>query len=85
MKVEWWVGLRLGIEDPPLAPSHFTFFLSGNYPFSVDFISNLLKLYKQVINIDFLYPLYRYPSPAHFGKDIVILRKANVLFSIEYF
>lgn len=42
------------------------FFFSDNYPFLVDIISNLLKLYRQVINIDFLHTLSHLSKPLGF-------------------
>lgn len=61
------------------------FFFSDNYPFLVDIISNLLKLYRQVINIDFLHTLSHLSKPLRFWQRyIVVLRKSHALFSISY-
>lgn len=67
LKVEWWVGLGSGTEELPLVPEHFLYIFSGHYLFLVDIISNRLKLYKQVINIDFLHSLYHLSMPLRFG------------------
>lgn len=75
-------GSQVGVGDLPLAPEHFTFFLSGNYSFSVDFISNLLKSCKQLININFLHTLCHLSKPLTFcWRYNIILSKAHALFS----
>lgn len=73
-------------RDLPLVPEHFVYvFFLIIILFLVDIISNLLKLYRQVINIDFLHTLSHLSKPLRFWQRyIVVLRKSHALFSISY-
>lgn len=54
-------------RDLPLVPEHFVYvFFLIIILFLVDIISNLLKLYRQVINIDFLHTLSHLSKPLGF-------------------